>query len=540
MKRVSRRALLRDAGTLAGLVALGSCAPSTPAAPLASSATTAAAPAAAAPVASAPAAALPSPTAERLPRWRGFNLTEQAPFRENKPLPYDQWDFDFMADHGFDFVRLAVDHRRWTRTIGAIDDTGIAEVERAMAWARERNIHVDLDVHAAPGAANYTRPPVTTLWEDGAAGDEARRQFTEIWRALARRYKAVPSSALSFNLLNEPYDKVTPAAYVRVVEPVVAAIRAEDPTRLIIADGIKFGRTPVPELTRFKIAQSMHMYDPVRVTHYKASWVDGSDKWAVPTWPLQPAPTAFITGPFQKAVQSPLVLRGDFPAGAEVRITVDTVSHGGDLVLRADGKEILRKQFVLGPGTGEWKGTATFRSQYNDYRAVYERAYSATLVSAAKEVSFEMAAGDWITFSEIRVRPLPSGELVLRPGSSIFGTKQAAYTVDASGNAAQVGGHALDKEDLWRTEIEPWAQLAASGTGVHVGEFGVHQFTPHDVALRWLGDVLGLFRRAGFGWALWNLRGSFGPVDSERRDVSYEAYKGHKLDRSMLELLKAN
>ena len=40
------------------------------------------------------------------------------------------------------------------------------------------------------------------------------------------------------------------------------------------------------------------------------------------------------------------------------------------------------------------------------------------------------------------------------------------------------------------------------------------------------------------GWALWNLRGSIGILDSERADVEYEDYEGHKLDRKMLELLQ--
>lgn len=442
-----------------------------------------------------------------------------------------------MAEHGFDFVRLAVDHRRWTTTPGAISEAGVAEVERAMGWARERRIHVDLDLHAAPGYYDYTRPRVTTLWQDGPAGDDARRQFTEVWRALARRYKGVPSSELSFDLVNEPYDGVTPAAYLRAAEPVVAAIRAEDPSRLIIADGLKWAKTPVPELAGLGIAQSRHMYAPAELTHYKASWIDGSDKWPVPTWPLQPAPNPYLAGSSHKDFQSPLLLRGEFPAGAEVRITVDTVAHGVDLIVRADGREVLRKQFTPGPGTGEWK-TSTPRPQYNDYQAIYERPYAATLASAATEISFEATTGDWLSFSEIRVRPLASGELVLRPGPGGFGARQSTYVVSANGTAAPTSGHATDKEDLWQSEIVPWTQLAASGVGVHVGEFGAHSFTPHDVVLRWMADVLELFQRAGFGWALWNLRGSFGPVDSERADVRYEEYKGHKLDRAMLELLR--
>ena len=57
------------------------------------------------------------------------------------------------------------------------------------------------------------------------------------------------------------------------------------------------------------------------------------------------------------------------------------------------------------------------------------------------------------------------------------------------------------------------------------------------MALRWLEDVLRNYREAGWGWALWNFRGSFGILDSERADVEYEDFHGHKLDRRMLELL---
>jgi hypothetical protein len=49
-------------------------------------------------------------------------------------------------------------------------------------------------------------------------------------------------------------------------------------------------------------------------------------------------------------------------------------------------------------------------------------------------------------------------------------------------------------------------------------------------------DLLRLWREAGWGWALWNLRGSFGVVDSGRRDVAYERLDGHELDAAMLEL----
>src|SRR5205085_2681668 len=124
---------------------------------------------------------------------------------------------------------------------------------------------------------------------DLCAADEratqARKAFAEQWRMFPARYKDVPSSALSFDLLNEPAN-VTPAAYARAVQSAVEAIRREDPQRLIIADGLMWGTRPVPELIELRIAQSTRGYAPMYVSHYKANWIPGSDTWPAPTWPV--------------------------------------------------------------------------------------------------------------------------------------------------------------------------------------------------------------------------------------------------------------
>lgn len=95
-----------------------------------------------------------------------------------------------------------------------------------------------------------------------------------------------------------------------------------------------------------------------------------------------------------------------------------------------------------------------------------------------------------------------------------------------------------NKERLKLQLIDPWVKLQQQGVGVHVGEFGAFNKTPHKVVLAWYRDMLSLWKDAGWGWAMWNLRGGFGVMDSNREDVKYEDYKGHKLDREMLELLK--
>jgi endoglucanase len=59
------------------------------------------------------------------------------------------------------------------------------------------------------------------------------------------------------------------------------------------------------------------------------------------------------------------------------------------------------------------------------------------------------------------------------------------------------------------------------------------------VVLDWMRDGLELWKGAGWGRALWNFRGSFGVLDTRRRDVVYEDFKCHKLDRKMLGLLRS-
>ena len=73
---------------------------------------------------------------------------------------------------------------------------------------------------------------------------------------------------------------------------------------------------------------------------------------------------------------------------------------------------------------------------------------------------------------------------------------------------------------------------------MHVGEWGCYNKTPHDICLRWMEDVLSLWKEANWGQSMWNLKGDFGILNSNRADVKYENYKGLKLDRKMLELLK--
>ncbi len=101
----------------------------------------------------------------------------------------------------------------------------------------------------------------------------------------------------------------------------------------------------------------------------------------------------------------------------------------------------------------------------------------------------------------------------------------------------QVGDRYLSRtilEDYYR----PWIALAQQGVGVHCGECGCWNKTPHPVFLAWFEDMLDILDNNRIGYALWEFQGDFGLLNSRRTDVAYEDWHGQKLDRKLLTLLQ--
>lgn len=110
------------------------------------------------------------------------------------------------------------------------------------------------------------------------------------------------------------------------------------------------------------------------------------------------------------------------------------------------------------------------------------------------------------------------------------------FTVEDSTGQLVKKPMVLEREML-ETFYQSWIELVKSGVGVHCGECGCWNKTPHDVFLAWFGDVLDILTTHDIGYGIWEFSGSFGLLDSGREDVDYEDWYGHKLDRKMLDLL---
>ena len=86
--------------------------------------------------------------------------------------------------------------------------------------------------------------------------------------------------------------------------------------------------------------------------------------------------------------------------------------------------------------------------------------------------------------------------------------------------------------------FQPWQGLASQGVPIHFGEMGCYKHTPPQVVLAWYSDTLSVLGDLQTGWALWNFRGPFGVLDTQRRGTKYENWHNHQLDRGLLTLLQ--
>lgn len=461
--------------------------------------------------------------------WHGFNLLEK--FTLQRSTRFKEDDFKWIAELGFNFVRLPMDYRCYTEPGDWLKfrEDALREIDEAIAWGEKYHVHVCLNLHRAPGFC--INPPVEALdlWKDR----EAQDAFAAHWAMFARRYRGIPSTWLSFNLLNEP-TRNTRESYLLVNRRAIAAIHAIDPRRLVVVDGNNVGRDPTPELLALEpVMQATRGYQPSTISHYKANWVKGSDTWRVPTWP----PTHLVGrfyGPSKPELKSPLVLRGDFRPGTEIILNLTQLSAKAKLRATAAGVLVNERTFDPKADPNAWKSVPS-GSSWVYHQPVSPLAFRVVLTKTAYELAIENVDGDWIEFDTLTVQP-PGGTPQVTWADSTWGRRQMPHDVTREGRVVPPAGTNVAQPLI--EYLKPWREIAAKGETVFVGEWGCFNRTPHAVALGWMESWLEQWQQAEFGWALWNFRGSFGILDSGRADVTYEEWRGHKLDREMLTLLQ--
>jgi hypothetical protein len=366
------------------------------------------------------------------------------------------------------------------------------------------------------------------LWTDVAAQDA----FVNHWAYFARRYKEVPYEELSFNLVNEPGD-MDEDAYVNVMKKAITKIQSINPDRVIFVNGLNYSRDVIMSLQDEKnIIQAIHVYDPFTLTHYKAEWVEGSDAWPVPVWPMTNI-SQYLFGPGKSEYHSSLILEGAFKKDSIITINVQQVSIQSTLQVKLDDIEIMSKDFLCGPDPGEdW--TQIISTQWG-YQNISGKDYSVTLPSDGTRLTITNSEGDWMTFNSLTIRS-GTNKVIIIPGNTSWGAMQDTYNITAEGKITDIEDNPVIALGTITSSLET---AKADNIPVMIQEFGVYNKTPHDVTAAYLNDVVSVFNKNHVGYAMWNLIGSMGIINSERTDMTYEQYRGKLLDRELTTIMQS-
>ena len=225
--------------------------------------------------------------------WRGANVISMLlpPWNVSDPMSpgryIEEEEFALLEKCGLNFARLPIDYRFF---LSADDwehwlEDGLEKVDNAIEYGRRHKVHVMLSLYRAPGYRYYYQEVVITLKNN----PKAQEAFKRIWREFARRYRGIPNSELTFNLVNESVG-FNEKDFIKVFGETVEEIHKVDPGRFVWLDGRSTGKVPVKHFFNVPLTgQCFRGYQPGGFTHY--GFRKGKDlygKATTPRWPTGP------------------------------------------------------------------------------------------------------------------------------------------------------------------------------------------------------------------------------------------------------------
>jgi endoglucanase len=182
-----------------------------------------------------------------------------------------QEDIKFIKRSGFNSVRVPFSYRLFVSDTLPVrlEGEGYRLLDKVVAWCKQENLYVVLDMHAAPGG--QTGDNIDDSWGYPFLFDNPESQdlLINIWRKLAVRYRNEPA-VIGYDLLNEPIAHYFDATKLNPkLEPlyrrVVAAIRQVDRNHVIFLGGAQWD-------TNFKVFGPP--FDAKLVYTFHKYWMD--------------------------------------------------------------------------------------------------------------------------------------------------------------------------------------------------------------------------------------------------------------------------
>lgn len=183
-------------------------------------------------------------------------------FRENF---IQKEDFKRIASLGAKIIRLPFNAGLIEEKPFCYNEKNFIFIDRALQWAKDYNLKIILDLHAASGAQNYD-------WHSDSAGSALlwekniyRQRTYKLWEIIADRYKHAPS-LYAYDILNEPVlGNKNISILKNFYENCVKHIRGIDKKTLIFLEGALWAQQIgfLEPLLKENIGASIHAYQPL-------------------------------------------------------------------------------------------------------------------------------------------------------------------------------------------------------------------------------------------------------------------------------------
>ena len=177
---------------------------------------------------------------------------------------YREAHFRAIREAGFSTVRVVLFTFPHMDGQGRLAPQWLEKLDQVVAWGRNQELQMILDVHDFMDCA-----------EDAAS---CTTRLHRVWEQLASRYADQPDS-LMFELLNEPHGQLDEDAWNRLLPQLLAVVRKTNPTRNVVVGPASWNsfryldKLQLPEDDRHLIV-TFHYYEPFDFTHQGASWVE--------------------------------------------------------------------------------------------------------------------------------------------------------------------------------------------------------------------------------------------------------------------------
>ncbi|MBZ0292458.1 MAG: glycoside hydrolase family 5 protein [Anaerolineae bacterium] len=185
-----------------------------------------------------------------------------------------QWfveeDVKRLADLGFDHLRIPIDEEQMWDESGQREQEAFELLNRALDWLERAGLRAIVDLHILR-SHHFNDANEPALYSDPAALE----QFADLWRDLSAFMKERATDKVAYEMLNEAVAR-NPESWNHVSGYIFKTLRDLEPERTIVLGSNQWNKTytypdlKIPEDDHLLL--TFHYYNPMFVTHYKASW----------------------------------------------------------------------------------------------------------------------------------------------------------------------------------------------------------------------------------------------------------------------------